>query len=108
MLLFTVLIGVGTGLLMLPVATNGGHPTRFLDAFFTATSAACVYRPRRPRHRVGRSLGELDLKARLGLTPIALRRGAQVFVNPAREERVADGDELILIGRDEKLDQLRG
>src|SRR5918999_1215494 len=37
-----------------------------------------------------------------------LRRGQQVFVNPAREERVTEGDELILIGRDEKLEQLRG
>ena len=63
---------------------------------------------RPPRAMIGRSLGELDFKGRLGLTPIALRRGAQVFVNPAREERLGDGDELILIGRDDKLDQLRG
>jgi trk system potassium uptake protein len=63
---------------------------------------------RPPQSFVGRSLGELDLKTRLGLTPIVLRRGQQVFVNPAREERVAEGDELILVGRDEKLDQLRG
>jgi trk system potassium uptake protein TrkA len=63
---------------------------------------------RPPRSFVGKSLGELDLKARLGLTPIALRRGNQVFVNPAREERVGEEDELILIGRDDKLDQLRG
>jgi trk system potassium uptake protein TrkA len=63
---------------------------------------------RPPKSFVGRSLGDLDLKGRLGLTPIALRRGSQVFVNPAREERLAEGDELILIGRDDKLDQLRG
>jgi trk system potassium uptake protein TrkA len=63
---------------------------------------------RPPKAFVGKSLGELDLKGRLGLTPIALRRGQQVFVNPAREERVADGDELILIGRDDKLEELRG
>ena len=63
---------------------------------------------RPPASFVGKSLGELDLKTRLGLTPIALRRGQQVFVNPARDERVAEGDELILIGRDDKLDQLRG
>lgn len=63
---------------------------------------------RPPASFIGRSLGELDLKTRLGLTPIALRRGQQVFVNPARDERVAEGDELILIGRDDKLDQLRG
>jgi trk system potassium uptake protein TrkA len=63
---------------------------------------------RPPKSFVGKTLGELDLKQRLGLTPIVLRRGQQVFVNPAREERVTEGDELILIGRDEKLEQLRG
>jgi trk system potassium uptake protein TrkA len=63
---------------------------------------------RPPRSFIGKSLGELDLKGQLGLTPIALRRGKQVFVNPAREERIADGDELILIGRDDKLEHLRG
>jgi trk system potassium uptake protein TrkA len=63
---------------------------------------------RPPKSFIGRSLGELDLKTRLGLTPIALRRGQQVFVNPARDERIAESDELILIGRDDKLDQLRG
>jgi len=63
---------------------------------------------RPPKSFVGRTLRELDLKERLGLTPIALRRAQQVFVNPAGNERIADGDELILIGRDDKLDQLRG
>lgn len=63
---------------------------------------------RPPNAFIGKSLGELNLRERLGLTPVALRRGKQVFVNPAREERVAEGDELILIGRDDKLEQLRG
>ena len=39
---FLVLISVGTLLLMLPIATNEGISTRFIDALFTATSAACV------------------------------------------------------------------
>jgi trk system potassium uptake protein TrkA len=63
---------------------------------------------RPPKSFIDRTLGELDLKGRLGLTPVALRRGKQVIVNPARGERLTDGDELILIGRDDKLDQLRG
>src|SRR5688572_29673878 len=63
---------------------------------------------RPPKSFLGRTLGELDLKGKLGITPLALRRGKQVFVNPARDERVAEGDELILIGKDEKLSQLRG
>jgi trk system potassium uptake protein TrkH len=40
--LFAILISVGTVLLMLPIATNSGAPSRFIDALFTATSAACV------------------------------------------------------------------
>jgi trk system potassium uptake protein len=41
-LLFVVLIAVGTVLLMLPIATNDGTATSFIDALFTSTSAACV------------------------------------------------------------------
>lgn len=63
---------------------------------------------RPPRPFVGKTLGELDLKTKAGLTPIALRRGKSVTVNPAREERIAEGDELILIGQDDKLEALRG
>jgi trk system potassium uptake protein TrkA len=67
-----------------------------------------IERIRPPKSFVGRTLGELDLKGRLGLTPVAVRRGQQVVVNPTREERISEGDELILVGRDDKLDQLRG
>jgi trk system potassium uptake protein TrkA len=67
-----------------------------------------IEKVRAPKSFVGRTLGDLELKGTLGLTPIALRRGSQVFVNPARDERVAEADELILIGRDEKLERLRG
>ncbi len=42
LILFLVLISVGTGLLMLPIAAADGSATRFIDALFTATSAACV------------------------------------------------------------------
>jgi trk system potassium uptake protein TrkA len=63
---------------------------------------------RPPKSFLGRTLGELDLKGRLGLTPVAVRRGKHVIVNPTRDERITEGDELILIGRDDKLDQLRG
>lgn len=63
----------------------------------------------RPLSRwIGKTLGELDLKGRFELTPIALRRGRQVIVNPSRDERIGAEDELILIGRDEKLEELRG
>jgi trk system potassium uptake protein TrkA len=67
-----------------------------------------IEKVRPPRSFMGRTLGELDLPARLGLTAVALRRGDRVTVNPHRDERIAEGDELILIGRDDRLEQLRG
>ncbi|HEY4752214.1 MAG TPA: TrkA family potassium uptake protein [Candidatus Limnocylindrales bacterium] len=55
---------------------------------------------------VGQSLRRLDLAGRLALTPIALRRGDGVTVNPDPEETVHRGDELILIGKDDRLEEL--
>jgi trk system potassium uptake protein TrkA len=59
-----------------------------------------------PASFVGRTLRELDIPGQLSLTPIALRRGNNVTVNPHRDERLVDTDELILIGLDEKLEML--
>jgi trk system potassium uptake protein TrkA len=55
---------------------------------------------------VGKTLRDLDLGARLNLSPIALRRGPNVIVNPHRDERLNATDELVLIGRDDRLDKL--
>ena len=59
-----------------------------------------------PASIVGRSFRDLDLDGRLGLTPVAVRRGDAVTVNPPPETVVQQGDELILIGRDDHLEQL--
>jgi trk system potassium uptake protein len=67
-----------------------------------------IEKVRPPASFIGKTIGELDLKSRMGVTPIAMRRGQTVVINPAREERLADGDELILIGRDDQLGELRG
>jgi trk system potassium uptake protein TrkH len=39
---FALAIAVGTGLLMVPLATSGAGGATFLEALFTATSAVCV------------------------------------------------------------------
>ena len=54
----------------------------------------------------GKSLRELDLPGRFNLSVIALRRGSNVTVNPSRDETVAAGDELVLIGLDVRLERL--
>jgi trk system potassium uptake protein TrkA len=67
-----------------------------------------IEKVRPPKAFLGKTLGDLELKNRMGVTPIALRRGKDVIINPAREEKVLEGDELILIGRDDHLEDLRG
>ena len=59
-----------------------------------------------PPDFVGRTLGEIDLGARFQLTPVALRRGDRLTVQPSDSERVEPGDVLILVGSDEGLARL--
>ena len=65
-----------------------------------------IVKLRPPTSWVGRSLRDLDLPAGRQLTPIALRRADRVTVNPGPDEVLAATDELILIGRDERLEAI--
>ncbi len=65
-----------------------------------------IVKVRPPASFVGRTFNDLALDTRLGLTPVALRRGDEVTVNPAPEATIQAGDELILVGRDDRLEQL--
>jgi len=65
-----------------------------------------IVKIRPPSSFVGKTLRELDLANRLNLTPIGIRRGAGVTVNPHRDDRIVETDELILIGLDARLEEL--
>jgi trk system potassium uptake protein TrkA len=67
-----------------------------------------IVKVRPPDAWVGRSLKDLDFNGRLQLTPVALRRGDGVTINPHPTEVIRADDELILIGRDDRLDELGG
>jgi len=65
-----------------------------------------IVKIRPPTSFVGKSLRELDLANRFQLTPIGVRRGKEVTVNPHRDDRIEATDELILIGLDARLEEL--
>ena len=65
-----------------------------------------IVKVRPPASFVGKSFRDLDLANRLRLTPIALRRGDEVTVNPHRDDTIRQDDELILIGMDNRLEGL--
>lgn len=64
-----------------------------------------IIKTKPPEAWVGRSLKELDLGTRR-LTAVALRRGQDVTVNPSADVVLATDDELILLGRDQDLEQI--
>ena len=58
------------------------------------------------RDLLGQTLEELDLRGSYGVTPLFLRRRDKVLMNPHREERLEEGDELTVAGRDDQLERL--
>lgn len=64
-----------------------------------------IVKLRPPAPWVGRSLKELDL-GKLQISPVALRHGKEVTVNPSSSVVLAAEDELILLGRDQQLERI--
>jgi trk system potassium uptake protein TrkA len=54
----------------------------------------------------GRTLKDLDLRARYGVSIMAIKRGKQVIVAPGADDYIQYGDTLIAIGKDEMLELL--
>ncbi len=59
-----------------------------------------------PESLVGRSLSELRLKERWGVTLIAIHRGGRTRVDPESEEELESGDVLVLLGDRESVQRL--
>jgi trk system potassium uptake protein TrkA len=66
-----------------------------------------------PDHFVGRSIRELDVRSRYGVTIVAIRRlrrqpgDPEFLVNPGGDERIREEDILVVIGATADLEKLR-
>lgn len=56
---------------------------------------------------VGKSLGELELAARIGVDIIAIRRGREWVINPSEDEKIVEGDILIARGAPHGVEKLK-
>ncbi|MDP8911569.1 MAG: TrkA family potassium uptake protein [Actinomycetota bacterium] len=65
-----------------------------------------IQKMRPPASIVGRTLRELDLSGRHGVTLLALRRDERIVLNPEASERIEEGDELVIAGPDDRLERL--
>jgi len=59
-----------------------------------------------PGHLKGKTLLESDLRNKFGVTVLAIRRGEEFIISPGASQTVAEGDILIVIGRNESLKKM--
>ncbi len=59
-----------------------------------------------PQAMIGKTLRQLDLRARYGVNVIVIRRGDQIIVSPRADDRLQEGDVLVVIGEHEGLARL--
>lgn len=53
-----------------------------------------------------KTLGELDLPGKYGVTLLAIRRGNQFTFSPTEKHTITENENLILVGENKKIDQL--
>ncbi|HAK93649.1 MAG TPA: potassium transporter KefB [Planctomycetes bacterium] len=81
---------------------DGALSARDVAAYFSDTEIASLrVEPGAPV--AGKPLGESNLRRRLGVTVIAIRRGAEVLTNPDAGSSVQPGDILVLLGTSENV-----
>lgn len=56
---------------------------------------------------VGKTLGELNLRARHGISIIAIRRGSDINLSPGADDVILEDDTLVMMGRIDQLDKLQ-
>lgn len=55
---------------------------------------------------VGKTLRQLDLRAKYGITVVAIKRDGEIVVAPGPDDLLVEGDTLVSIGKGELLDRL--
>ena len=56
---------------------------------------------------VGKSLADLELRTRFGVNVMAIKRGDDLNVTPGANDRILDGDILVVMGKNNSLDSVK-
>ena len=59
-----------------------------------------------PKHWIGKSIQDLDVRRRYGANVVATKMGEEVEVNPDPQKPLEPGTVLILVGRNEELERI--
>ncbi|MBA3470633.1 MAG: TrkA family potassium uptake protein [Herpetosiphonaceae bacterium] len=98
-----ILLQVGVQEVILPEHEAGVRLARRLSAvgfvdYLELAPGMVMVEMLAPRHLHGQSLAEANLRRVYGLTVVAIRHGDQIELNPAAEQIIEPGDELLVAG----------
>lgn len=55
----------------------------------------------------GKTLKELELRANFDVNVMAIKRGDQLYISPGADDKILEGDKLVLMGKNENLEKMR-
>ncbi|MEJ6950539.1 potassium channel family protein [Natronospora cellulosivora (SeqCode)] len=56
---------------------------------------------------IGKSLSELKLRSHFNVNVMAIKRGKQLNMSPGADDKILEGDELIVMGQNDDLDKVK-
>ncbi|MFW5992153.1 MAG: potassium channel family protein [Halanaerobiaceae bacterium] len=56
---------------------------------------------------VGKTLSQLDLRSKYGVNVMAIKRGQELNMSPGAKDKLLEGDVLIVMGKNENLNQVK-
>lgn len=106
-----VLEKIGADQVVFPEQEMALHLARNLDNgdilnYIELSDAYSMVERRLPSGWAGRSIVELDIRAKYRLTVIAVCRGQEMTISPSRDYRFAVGDSLVVLGRNDDIQRL--
>jgi trk system potassium uptake protein TrkA len=79
--------------------------TNIID-YIELSSEYSIIEMQTPKELVGRSVVEADLRARYGVTVLALRRGREIIVAPGPDQILQEKDIMVVLGGTEEIGRL--
>lgn len=108
----TILLKVGADRVVFPERDMGvkvAHSliSQLIVDYIPLTADYSIVEVETPGSLAGKTLAELDLRTRLGINILVIKRQNDLIVSPKGDDRLEKDDVLIVMGRESKLDYFR-
>ena len=103
-----VLLKLGADQVVIPEKENAGRLARSLSnpnvlEYIELSEEYGIIEVPAPKRWQGKTLKELNVRAKLGVNIIAIERGAKIDVSPAADYRILEGDIMVVLGDTDAL-----